>query len=76
MDNPVFYQASSTSPVQSVEIPNQAHSYRVSGGTSTIVKKLLQKIGKENILLNQSVSAIEFQEKTVKTSIDKNQQSA
>jgi monoamine oxidase len=60
MDNPVLFQASPTSPIQSIQIPNQAPSYRISGGTSNIINTLLQKLDKEDVLLNQSVQSLKF----------------
>ena len=60
MDNPVLFQASLTSPIQSIQIPNQAPSYRISGGTSNIINTLRQKLDKEEVLLNQSVQSLKF----------------
>ena len=65
MDNPVLFQASPTSPIQSIQIPNQAPSYRISGGTSNITNTLLQKLDTEDILLNQSVQRVKFHSKSV-----------
>ena len=62
MDNSVFYQTTAASPAQIVQIPKQPSSYRISGGTSELIRTLLQKITPENIVLNQSASTIKFDE--------------
>jgi monoamine oxidase len=65
MDTKVFYETSSTSPAQLVQIPSQSPSYRISGGTSNLINTLYQKLDKKDVLLNQSVTAIKFLEKSV-----------
>ncbi|MFT5823557.1 MAG: monoamine oxidase [Crocinitomix sp.] len=65
MDNPVFYQASSTSPIQSVQIPTQSLSYRISGGTANIINTLFNKLDKNAVLLNQPVTGVKFHDNSV-----------
>ena len=65
MDSTVHYQADATSPTQSVQIPKQPASYRISGGTSNLINTLLQKLEKGDVLLNQTVKEIRFQENSV-----------
>jgi monoamine oxidase len=65
MDSSVFYQASSTSPTQLIEIPSQAPSYRISGGSSNLINTLLNKLDKNDVLLNQSVTSIKIHENSV-----------
>ena len=65
MDSTVFYQPSSISPVQSIQIPSQPSSYRISGGTSNLTNTLFQKLDKNDILLNQPVKDIKFHENSV-----------
>lgn len=65
MDSTVFFQSSPTLPAQTIQIPSQEPSYRISGGTSNLINTLLQKIDKNNILLNQSVKGIKFHKNSV-----------
>ena len=54
-----IYEPISTSPPQLVSLPpNNDPSYRIKGGSSTLINTLAEKIGKENILLNQVVTNI------------------
>ena len=66
-----FFQAFSFSPPSAFPIPDQAPSYRISGGTSTIIDSLAKSIGKHNILLNQQVKSIECFENSVSVKTDK-----
>ncbi|NOQ75039.1 MAG: NAD(P)-binding protein [Crocinitomix sp.] len=65
MDNPLFYQASDTSPIQSVQVPSQSPSYRISGGTSNIINTLLEKLDDKAVLLHQTVTDIKYHDKSV-----------
>jgi monoamine oxidase len=65
MDSTVFFQPSSTSPIQSIQIPSQPPSYRISGGTSNLINTLFQKLDKNDVLLNQSVTDIKFHNNSV-----------
>lgn len=65
MKGTVFFQPTATSPVQSIEIPNQSPSYRISGGTSHLINTLYQKLDTNEVLLNQTVREIKFQKKSV-----------
>jgi len=38
MDTTVFYETSTDAPVQVVQIPSQAPSFRISGGTSSLIR--------------------------------------
>lgn len=60
IDQTVFYETSSTSPVQIVQIPNQANNYRVSGVTSSIINVLRHKLDETDLLLNQSIKHIKI----------------
>ena len=72
MDPRVFYQPSPTSPTQLVQFPNQAPSYRISGGTSNLINTLFHKLDKTDVLLNQSVKHIKFYENSVLVNTEKN----
>lgn len=65
MKGKVFFQPFSTSPAESIQIPSQAPSYRISGGTSNLIHTLYQKLDKSDILLNQTVRQINFKENSV-----------
>ena len=72
MDPRVFYQPSPTSPTQLVQFPSQAPSYRISGGTSNLINTLFHKLDKTDVLLNQSVKHIKFNENSVLVNTEKN----
>ena len=61
----VFYQASSTSPTQIVQIPPQEPSYRISGGSSSLINTLRSKLDEKEVILNQAVSLIKFNSDSV-----------
>lgn len=65
MDGKVFFQPFSTSPAESIQIPSQPPSFRISGGTSNLIEKLYKKLDKNDILLNQSVQEIKFNKNSV-----------
>ena len=64
MDGKAFFQPFSTSPAESIQIPSQPPSYRISGGTSNLINTLYQNLDEKDILLNQSVKAIKFHDNT------------
>ncbi|MBF8455912.1 FAD-dependent oxidoreductase [Kaistella sp. G5-32] len=65
MDEEVFYQPQSKFPTQIVEIPKSEPSYRISGGTSTLINNLLECLDSADLFLNESVSQISFKENSV-----------
>jgi monoamine oxidase len=65
MEGKVFFQPFSTSPAESIQIPSQPPSYRISGGTSHLIEEIYQKLAKNDILLNQSVREIKFNKNSV-----------
>ncbi|NDP28660.1 MAG: FAD-dependent oxidoreductase [Flavobacterium sp.] len=65
MDGTVFFQPFSTSPAESIQIPNQPPSYRISGGTSNLINTLYQKLDKDDVLLDQPVKEIKFHQNRV-----------
>lgn len=71
MDTTVFYEASSASQVQLVQIPNQAPSFRISGGTSNLTHSLLHKLDETDVLLNQSVKHIKVDKNSVQVNTEK-----
>jgi len=71
MDGTVFYQQYATSPAESIQIPSQPPSYRISGGTSNLIDTLYGKLDEKDILLNQSVKEIKFKNNSVQVNTDK-----
>ena len=60
MDGTAFFQPFSTSPAESIQIPSQPPSYRISGGSSNLTDTLYQKLDERDVSLNQSVKEIVF----------------
>lgn len=65
MDGTVFFQPFSASPAESIQIPGQPPSYRISGGTSNLINTLYQKLDKDEVLLDQAVKEIRFHKNSV-----------
>lgn len=71
MEGTSFYQPYSTSPADAINLHNQTPSYRISGGTSSLVQSLRAYIGVENILLGEKVKSIEFLDEFIKVRTEK-----
>lgn len=71
MDGTVFFQPFSTSAAESIQIPSQPPSYRISGGTSNLINTLYRELDEEDILLNQTVKKIKFLNNSVQVITDK-----
>lgn len=71
MDNSVFYETSATLPVQRVQIPSQAPSFRISGGTSSLIHALLDTLDENDVLYNQSVARVTFDKDTIRVHAEK-----
>ncbi|CAM1346126.1 flavin monoamine oxidase family protein [Tenacibaculum crassostreae] len=65
MEGTSFFQPFSTSPASAIPIPSQPPSYRIAGGTSSLVHSLASVIGNDAIALNEHVKRIDFSEKNV-----------
>ncbi len=65
MEGTAFFQPFSTSPAESIQIPGQPSSYRISGGTSHLINTLYNKLDEKELLLNQSVKEIKFHNNSV-----------
>jgi len=65
MGSNVFFQSSYTSPIQSIQIPSQQPSYRISDGTSNLTDTLLRKLDNNDVILNQSVKGIKCHKNSV-----------
>lgn len=66
MEGSVFYQPNFDGPAKEIQIPIQAPSYRISGGTSQLIDFLYAKLDSQDVLLNQTVTKISFGENSVK----------
>jgi monoamine oxidase len=69
-DSFVFYEAALDSPAQLVQIPSQAPSFRISGGTSRLLSALLQSLDETDVLLNQSVKQIKLHKDAVQVNTE------
>lgn len=59
MGNKGFYEPMSVSPPQLVDLPSvDEPSYRITGGTETIIEALADRLGQEQIHLSQAVKSI------------------
>jgi monoamine oxidase len=61
MEGIAFYQPDLSNPAQPVRLPEQQPSYRVTGGTSTLIDELYSRLNKEQVFLNQPVQKISVQ---------------
>ena len=71
MSGTSFLQPLLSSPAKAITIPNQSSSYRISGGTSYLIETLIEYIGKDNILLGEKVTNIDFLEDSVVVKTEK-----
>jgi monoamine oxidase len=60
MDSTVFYQQHASRAAELTQIPRQATSYRIAGGTSNLVYKLHQKLDSKDVFLNEVVREIKW----------------
>ncbi len=60
MDDAVYFQHDSNSPVQKLQLPPQSPSYRICGGSSKLINTLYQTLDAADILFNQKVRSITF----------------
>ncbi|WP_226064383.1 flavin monoamine oxidase family protein [Kaistella polysaccharea] len=70
MDEAVFLQQNPQFPVQKMQIPKQQPSYRISGGTSKLIETLYKNLEVEDVLFNQAVEHIHFQNHAVQIIAD------
>ena len=59
MEGTAFFQQIPKAKPDSFQLPPQAPSYRIAGGTSQLIQTLYQKLDPDDVLLNQAVSRIE-----------------
>lgn len=68
MQGTAFFEALSTAPAQAVQIPQDAPSYRVSGGTSTMINTLCAQLQKTKIYLGERLQSLVFEKDKVQVS--------
>ncbi|MEP1093749.1 MAG: NAD(P)/FAD-dependent oxidoreductase [Cyclobacteriaceae bacterium] len=62
---PIIYEADARSGPQVVQLPESEPSFRIAGGTSLLIRTLAEKLAENEVLLNQPVRHIEFGERIV-----------
>lgn len=68
-----IFEPISTSPPYTVSVPESNEpSYRIKGGSSLLIEKLLEKIGSENIILLETVKSIRTHEDGLEVQTQKN----
>jgi monoamine oxidase len=71
MKGDALFEAINGKKPQRFQIPkNQEISYRIAGGTSTILEKLAKNFSVDELLLNQKVTHIDATETSIKVSTD------
>ncbi|WP_276388391.1 flavin monoamine oxidase family protein [Eudoraea chungangensis] len=65
MQGTSYYQASAGALAQAIILPNQDPSYRITGGTTELIKQLYNSLDKDSVLLNQTVNKLELQDNSV-----------
>ncbi|MFK8010063.1 MAG: flavin monoamine oxidase family protein [Saprospiraceae bacterium] len=64
-----FFETMSFTPPQKFEVPaSEEPSFRIQGGTSTLISKLAHEVGMEKISLSQPIATIEKKEKNISIS--------
>jgi monoamine oxidase len=66
MKGTAFFQPFSTAPAQAIQIPAQPPSYRIFGGSSSLIEALYNELGSEEVVFNQAVKAIHFDKDRIK----------
>ncbi|MFK7954158.1 MAG: flavin monoamine oxidase family protein [Ekhidna sp.] len=66
MEGTSYFEPFSTNPPQPVELPPQSPSYRIQGGTASIIEAVMSALHPESIQLNQQVEKVTFDESKVK----------
>lgn len=60
MEGTAFFQPFSTSPAESIQVPAQPPSYRITGGSSSLIRSLYEKLDTNAVHFNQAVKQIRF----------------
>jgi monoamine oxidase len=73
MNGLAFYEPQASAPPQLVRIPKDTPSYRIQGGTSSLINALANHLKSNELLLHQKVNSLNFENE--KVIIQTNQQS-
>lgn len=65
MKGTAFFEAFSTAPPQPIKIPQDSPSFRIEGGTSTLISVLANCLNENEISLNQPVKELLFKNEIV-----------
>lgn len=60
MGRTAFYQANASTAARLIPLPNQAPSYRISGGSSQLIQSLFEQLNPEDVFLDQPVQKIKI----------------
>ncbi len=71
-----YFEPFSLAPPQRVDIPEQLPSYRIKGGSESVIQALAASLDEQEINLNTRVDAIDFGADKVLVKSDKNQWTA
>jgi len=66
MKGTAFFEAFSAAPPQPVQIPTDTPSYRIKGGTSTLINALATSLSDNEMILNEAVTELIFDEEKVR----------
>ncbi len=66
MKGTAYFEAFSMSPPQIIEIPTDNPSYRIMGGTFALINKLAEFFNENEIILNEQVKELDFNDNIVK----------
>jgi monoamine oxidase len=59
MKGTAFYQPNPQLPAEPIQLPPQAPSFRIAGGSSVLIQKLASVLSEDEIILNQKVEIIQ-----------------
>ena len=60
MEGTAFFQPFSTSPAESIQVPAQPPSYRITRGSSSLIRSLYERLDTNAVHFNQAVKQIRF----------------
>jgi monoamine oxidase len=66
MKGTAFFEAFSTAPPQTIQIPQDSPSYRIESGTSNLINTLANELNQNEIKLSQPVKELIFENGTVR----------
>ncbi len=61
MKGATFYEPTPGAPMQKIQLPQQAPSYRIAGGSGVLIQRLADQLSDRELFLNQQVESINFE---------------